>query len=80
MRRRFKVKNLRENKKILDIRITCNRKIKTLCLDQSYYLNKILDKLYIFVNKHSLVKLPINDYNLLQFAESSDERINQRDY
>jgi len=71
---------LKKIKKILDIRITRNCKTKTLCLDQSYYLNEIFDKLYIFVDKHNLVKLSINNYNLLQFAKSSNEQINQKDY
>ncbi len=71
---------MKKIKKILDIRITRNCKTKTLCLDQSYYLNEIFDKLYIFVDKHNLVKLSINNYNLLQFAKSSNEQINQKDY
>ncbi len=34
----------------------------------------------MFVDKHNLVKLLINDYNLLRFAKPSDKRINQKDY
>ena len=76
----FKVKNLRKIKKILDIKITCNCKTKTLCLNQFYYLNKILDRLHIFVDKYNFVELSINNYDLLQFAESNNKRINQKDY
>ncbi len=34
----------------------------------------------MFIDKHILVKLSINNYNLLRFARSSDEQINQKDY
>ncbi len=34
----------------------------------------------MFVDKHNLVKLLVNDYNLLQLAKSSDKRINRKDY
>ncbi len=49
-------------------------------LSQSYYLNKFFDKLHILVDKHNLVKLSINNYDLLQLAKSSDKRIDQKDY
>ena len=67
-------------KKILDIRVTRDRKTKTLRLDQSHYLNEVLDRLHMLVGKHSLVKLSMNDYDSLRLAKSNDERIDQRNY
>ncbi len=43
----FKVKNLRKIQKILDIQIIYNCKMRTLCLNQTHYMNKILKNLYI---------------------------------
>ncbi len=43
-------------------------------------MNKILNRLHIFVDKHNSIKLSINNYNLLQLAESNDKRINQKNY
>jgi len=43
-------------------------------------LNKIFDKLHIFIDKHNSIKLLINNYNLLQFARSSDEQIDKKNY
>ncbi len=36
--------------------------------------------MHIFVDKHNSIKLSINNYNLLQLAESNDKRINQKNY
>jgi len=71
----FKIKNLREIKRMLDIRITCDRKVKTLRLNQFYYINKVLDRLQMLVNKSSSTKLFINKYNSLRFARLKDEQI-----
>ncbi len=43
-------------------------------------MNKIFDKLHIFIDKHNSIKLLINNYNLLQFARSSDEQIDKKNY
>jgi len=59
----FKIKNLKKIKRILNIRITCDQKVKTLRLNQFYYINEVLDKLQILVNKSNLIKLSINEYN-----------------
>ena len=71
----FKIKNLKEIKRILNIRITCDRKVKTLCLNQSYYVNEMLDKLQMFVNKSNSIELSINEYDFFRFVKSKDERI-----
>ena len=35
-------------------------------MNQFYYLNEILDKLYINVDKHEKIKIFINDYNIFR--------------
>ena len=52
-RKVFKIKDLGEIKKILSIRITRNRKKRTLRMDQSHYLSEVLDELNISADKHN---------------------------
>jgi len=66
---------LREIKRILDIRITCDRKAKTLYLNQSYYINEVLNKLQISISKSNSTKLSINKYDSLRFIKLKDKRI-----
>ena len=73
----FKIKNLREMKKILGINITCNRKVRTLCMNQSHYLNNVLEQLDMRSDKHCSTKLLMNSYASLYSAESDDKRTDQ---
>ncbi len=45
----FKIKNLRKIQKILNILIIYNFKMRTLHLNQTHYINKILKNLYIII-------------------------------
>jgi len=76
----FKVKDLGEMKKILGIRITRDRKNRTLRMDQSHYLNEVLDRLHMPASKHNPVELPMNGYDSLRPAGPHDQRIDQREY
>ena len=76
----FKIKNLKEIKKILDIKITRNRKKRTLRINQIYYLNEMFDKFHINIDKHEFIKLFINNYNVFRSIESKNERINSKNY
>ena len=67
-------------KKILDIRITRDRKRRTIYINQSYYLNEIFDELHMTADKHTRITLFINEYNFLRSTESDDERINSKNY
>jgi len=67
-------------KKILDVRITRDRKNRTLRINQFYYLSEMLDKLHMLANKHNSIKLLMNDYDFLRSIESHDQRIDQREY
>ncbi len=76
----FKVKNLREMKKILDIQITCNRKARTLRMNQTHYLHDVLERLNMRQDKHKTTDLSMNEYDALRSAELEDVRINQHEY
>ncbi len=76
----FKVKNLREMKKILDIQITRNRKARTLRMDQTHYLHDVLERLNMRQDKHKATDLSMNEYDALRSAELEDVRINQHEY
>ena len=70
----FKIKDLREMKKILEINITCNRKARTLCMNQSHYLNNVLKQLDMRSDKHCSTELLMNSYTSLYPAEPDDKR------
>ncbi len=76
----FKVKNLREMKKILDIQITCNRKTRILRMNQTHYLHDVLERLNMKQDKHKTTDLSMNEYDALHSAELEDVRINQHEY
>lgn len=76
----FKIKDLGEMKKILGIRITRNRKKRTLRMDQSHYLSEFLDELDMSTDKHEKTKIPMNGYDALRSAGPNDRRISPKDY
>ena len=55
----FKVKNLRETQKILDIQITCDCKRWTLCMDQTHYVKKMLQDLHMETDKHKCTEISL---------------------
>jgi hypothetical protein len=73
---RFNGKNLREIKKILRARVTCNRKNQILYIDQEQYLIIVLDRFGITAEKHKAKTIPTTDYESLRCANKNDERIN----
>jgi len=76
----FKVKNLKEMKKILNIQITCNRKTWILWMNQTHYLHDVLERLNMRQDKHKTTDLSMNEYDALRSAELEDVRINQHEY
>ena len=76
----FKVKNLREMQKILDIWITHNCKRWTLCMNQTHYVKKMLQDLHMGTDKHKCTEISLNEYDALYSAGSNDQRIDQRQY
>ena len=76
----FKVKNLRETQKILDIWIICNCKRWTLCMNQTHYIKKMLQDFNMSSDKHKCTKTSLNRYDVLCSVSLNDQRIDQRQY
>ncbi len=68
----FKVKNLRKTQKILSIQVIHNCKMRTLHLNQTYYVNKILKNLHMQSDKHRVISISLNKYDVLCSADSTD--------
>ena len=76
----FKVKNLRETQKILDIWIICNCKRWTLCMNQTHYIKKMLQDFNMSSDKHKCTETSLNRYDALCSVSLNDQRIDQRQY
>jgi len=76
----FKVKNLRKTQKILDIQVIHNHKMRTLHLNQTHYMNKILKNLYMQFNKHRVISISFNKYDIFCLISLTDQKIDQRQY
>ena len=76
----FKVKNLRKMQKILDIWIICNHKRWTLCMNQTHYVEKMLQDFHMGTDKHKCTEISLNRYDAFCSAGSNDQRIDQRQY
>lgn len=76
----FKVKDLGETQKILGIQVTRNRKRKTLRLDQTHYVDKVLRDLHMRTDKHKATGTPLNGYDALRPAGPTDQRIDPWQY
>ena len=76
----FKIKNLKKMKKIFDIRITRNRKNRLLRINQTHYLIKVLNELSMKAERHKIINILMNDYDCIKSLNSSDERINVKNY
>ena len=76
----FKTKDLGELSKILGIRIFRDRKNRMLRMDQTHYLNEVLDQLHMSTDKHKPTEFPMNGYAALRPAGPNDERIDAHKY
>jgi hypothetical protein len=76
----FKIKDLGETDKILGIRISRDRKRRTLRIDQSHYLKEILEEFHMEQDRARVTKLPLNGYDALRPAGPNDVRIDPREY
>jgi len=68
----FKVKNLRETQKILDIQVIHNYKMRTLHLNQIHYINKILKNLHMQSDKHRVISILFNRYDAFYLVDLTD--------
>jgi len=78
--RRFNAKNLGEISKLLGVRITRDRKARTIYLDQEQYLEKVLSNYGIPTAKHKSKSIPAADYDNLRPAIDTDEKIDTSQY
>jgi hypothetical protein len=78
--RRFNAKNLGEISKLLGVRITRDRKARTIYLDQEQYLEKVLLNFGFPTAKHKSKSIPAADYDNLHPATDTDERIDASQY
>ncbi|KAI0993721.1 hypothetical protein K3495_g14463 [Podosphaera aphanis] len=78
---RFNAKNLGEIHKILGIRITRDRKSRTIYLDQTEYIRSVLNKFGMMGSeKHHKVTTPVVGYNSLGPSMDNDKRIDIKEY
>ena len=80
LKRKFNTKPLGEIKKILGIRITRDRKHKTIYLDQEEYINNILNRYGFTHEKSQPIKIPASDYTYLRPLTDEDTLINVIEY
>ena len=67
-------------KSILNVRITRNRKKRTLRMYQTHYFSEVLDDLHMSANKHHFTTLLMSDYEALRSFELEDKRIDLKTY
>ena len=72
----FKIKNLRKTQKILNIQIIHDCNQKTLHMNQSHYVNKILRNIHIWSDKHKHTKISLNEYDVLCLTDFNNQWIN----
>ncbi len=46
--------------------------MRTLCLNQTHYVNKILKNLYMQFNKYRIISISFNEYNVLYSVDLTD--------
>ena len=67
-------------KKILDIRITRDRKNRLLRMNQTHYLKKILEELKMKSERNKFIETLMNEYDVIKFFSSTNLRINVKEY
>ncbi|KAF7572242.1 hypothetical protein PtrM4_097420 [Pyrenophora tritici-repentis] len=77
---RFNTKNLGEIHKILGVRVTRDRKRRTIYLDQEQYIHAVLDKFGMSSKQHRDKKIPSADYTSFRPATNNDTRIDITEY
>ncbi len=46
--------------------------MRILYLNQTYYINKILKNLHMQFNKHRVISISFNEYNVFYFTDLTD--------
>ena len=76
----FKIKDLGEIQKILGMRITRDRKQRTIIVDQEAYIEKILQKNGMSKDTFKPTSLPISGYEWITEPSEGDNRVDATDY
>ena len=74
------IKDLGEVSKVLGIRVTRDRKNRTLRMDQTHYLKDVMERTHMSADKYRPTEIPMNGYDSLRPAGKDDKRIDQREY
>ena len=69
-----------EAKKVLGMRVTRDRKNRTLYLDQEEYIDRVLNQYGFTHEKHQSVRIPVSDYNNLRPIKEGNKLINVHEY
>jgi hypothetical protein len=80
LREQFKIKDLGEIRRILGIRITRDRKNRSIYLDQSAYINQMLRQYDMDHTGVGLTRQPMADKAILLKAKEDDELAPKREY
>ena len=80
LKKPFNAVNLGEAKKVLGMRVTRDRKNRTLYLDQEEYIDRVLNQYGFTHEKHQSVRIPVSDYNNLRPIKEGDTLINVHEY
>jgi hypothetical protein len=77
---RFNAKDLGGISKILGIRVTRNRKMRELFIDQEHYLRTVLDRFGFKQPPHKTKWVPLNGYDKIRLASEQDKAIDEAEY
>lgn len=80
LKSRFDGKDLGEIKQFLGMRVTRDRKERTIWLDQEQYLDKALNQFGITKGKATPSAVPVSNYDDLRAATLEDERVDATEY
>ncbi len=50
--------------------------MRTLCLNQTHYVDKILKNLHIQSDKHRVISISLNKYDIFCLTDLTDQKIN----
>ena len=79
-KKRFKLKDLGNLKKILGVEIQRDRSKRTITVGQPTYTRKLLKGLNMEQDKHRSASVPMNGYDAIRPASATDKRVDKTEY
>jgi hypothetical protein len=76
----FKIKDLGEIRKVLGVRVTRDRKRRTITLDQAQYMEEVCRRAGITTAKQRSIPIPLNGFNKIRATTDDNERTDRREY